>query len=132
MLQFQRNLPERSNQLVVVHRFQHIAAGVHGHRLFQIVKILVPADENDAHFRIVFQRFLRQLEPGHIRHPDIGDENVHMFPFQHARRRESVVDRRHHFHIEIFPRNERAKPFQIYNFIIGKQHFVQVDTPSQV
>ncbi|MMZ63064.1 hypothetical protein D1872_253000 [compost metagenome] len=70
------NRGQGSREFLQINRLQQVVLDAQRHAFFQIGEFVIPAEHDDFQIRLEFTRRANQIQTGHLRHRNIGNENV--------------------------------------------------------
>lgn len=119
-IHFGTDVPQLLRQLGSGDRLQQIADDIIADRLLRIAEIIVPAEEDDLRRGADLAHPARQLDAGHQRHPDVGDEQIRLVLLDRLQRFHAVFGVCHDGKAEPLPVDPLQDRLPQFDLIVRK------------
>lgn len=119
-IHFGADVPQLLGQLGSGDRLEQIADDIIADRLLRIAEIVIPAEEDDLRRGADLAHPARQLDAGHQRHPDVGDEQIRLVLLDRLQRFHAVFGVCHDGKAEPLPVDPLQDRLPQFDLIVRK------------
>jgi hypothetical protein len=120
---------DRFFQFQQVQRFFHIPYGFVSYGSLQVFLVRIAAHENDRRVGHVFTDLLRHFHTAHLRHPNIRQNDLRLFPLRSSESLPAVLRFQYRIDLKILPVDRGSDTFSCQCFIVNDQDLYHVCRP---